>query len=59
MPSIAPHRAHYAKPWRARIKVRTKERFLGYFATKEEAAEAENEFRRKLRLKERDGRFVL
>ena len=39
------------KPWRGAVKHNYKERFLGYFETKEEAEEAERQMR--LRLKGR------
>lgn len=40
------------KPWRATVKHNYKERFLGYFSTKEEAEEVERQMR--LRLKGRE-----
>ena len=36
------------KPWRAAVKYKYKERFLGYFATKEEAEQAERDMRVRL-----------
>lgn len=59
MASLASHRIHYPKPWKAHVKLRGKDRFLGYFATREEAVAVENRFRREKGLAERDGRFVI
>lgn len=35
----------HSKPWKAAVKVQYKERFLGYFETKEEAEAQERAFR--------------
>lgn len=59
MASKLEDRTHEKKPWRARVKMDGWDFFLGYFATKEEAAAEENRFRRAMGKKERDGFVVI